>query len=128
MDQNEKLKEELFAWAERLCAYSGEDEPFLQAFWNKLLKNPEIYEEFAYYYRHRDFACKKKIEGVTIVDMLVWQMDHFKAWLDRSPEFRTNKDRMLLQAFAAFLDMAENPQEVLARMQQETGTDYPGKV
>lgn len=128
MDQNEELKEELFAWSERLCAYSGEDERFLQTFWNKLLKNPEIYEEFAYYYRHRDFACKKKIEGVTIVDMLVWQMDHFKAWLDRSPEFRTNKDRMLLHAFTAFLDMAEKPQEVLARMQQETGTDYPGKV
>lgn len=122
------MEEELFAWAERLCAYGGEDQRFLEDFWNRLLINPEIYEEFAYYYQHRDFACKKKIEGVTVVDVLVWQMDHFKAWLDRSAELRTNKDRMLLAAFSTFLDMAENPKPILARMQQETGTDYPGKV
>lgn len=125
--KKETKQEELFGWAERLCAYGGENETFLRDFWQKMLDNPGIYEEFAYYYAHQEFLCKAKIEGVTIVDILVWQMDHFKARLDRSDEMRTNKDKMLLHAFFTFLNMAENPDAVLAQIREETGTDYPDK-
>lgn len=125
--KNRTDRETLFAWAERLCAYGGENEAFLRDFWQKLLDNPGIYEEFDYYYTRREFLCKTKIEGVTVVDILVWQMDHFKARLDRSGEMRTNKDKMLLYAFYTFLNMAENPDVILAQIREETGTDYPDK-
>ncbi len=128
MEEKSKTEqEELFAWAKRLCAYGGENESFLHGFWRKMLDNPGIYEEFAYYYTHRQFLCKTKIAETTVVDILVWQMDHFKARLDRNSEMRTNKDKMLLYAFFTFLNMAENPAPVLARMREETGTDYPDK-
>ena len=44
-----------------------------------------------------NFACKAKIEGYTVVDIMVWQMDHFKARLDvDNSGTRQNGDRMLV--------------------------------
>ncbi len=120
-------KEQAYAWAKALCCYAGEGEAFLECFWQKLLASPAIYEEFCYYPLHQDFYCRYKIQGVTVVDVMIWQMDHFKARLDEDSAVRLNKDRMLLMAFDTFLDMEKDPTPYLAKMSQETGTDYPGK-
>ncbi len=125
--QKEAREAELYAWAGRLCEYAGENEEYLQIFFHRLLAHPAIYEEFAWYYEKQDFLCKAKVRGVTVVDVMVWQMDHFKARLDQGSELRTNKDKMLLYAFDTFLKMAEEPDRLIARMSQETGTDYPDK-
>ncbi len=66
-----------------LCQKSGESELFAGQFRDALLEDEEILREFAYYMEHRDFACKAKVSGYTVVDVMVWQMDHFKARLDR---------------------------------------------
>lgn len=125
--QKEAREEELYAWAKRLCEYAGENEEYLRSFFQRLLAHPAIYEEFAWYYEKQGFLCKAKIRGVTVVDVMVWQMDHFKARLDQGSEMRTNKDKMLFYAFDTFLKMADEPDALIARMCQETGTDYPGK-
>ena len=63
-----------------------------------------------------------------MVDIMVWQMDHFKAWLDRDTAgTKQNGDRMLLLAFDTLLKMRENPEPYIQKMQGETGTDYQGK-
>ncbi|MCM1134224.1 MAG: hypothetical protein NC400_01490 [Clostridium sp.] len=111
-----------------LCTRAGENEAFAEAFQEKLKKNKEIYEEFVYYVTHGNFACKAKVEGYTVVDVMVWQMDHFKARLDRDNSgTRQNGDRMVLLAFDTLLNMKENPQKYIYKMQSETGTDYPDK-
>lgn len=125
--QKAALEDELYAWARRLCEYAGEDENYLESFFQKLLLHTAIYEEFAWFYEKQSFLCKTKIRGVTVVDVMVWQMDHFKARLDQESELRTNKDKMLLNAFATFLDMAEDPEKLISQMNAETGTDYPDK-
>ena len=103
-----------------LCRYAGEDDAFARRFWEKLSADEEIYREFLYYIA--------KVEGDTVVDEMVWQMDHFKARLDRDNSgTRQNGDRMLLLAFDTLLDMRRNPREYIAKMQGETGTDYPDK-
>lgn len=125
--QREACREELYAWAGRLCEYAGENGEYLRTFFQRLLAHPAIYEEFAWYYEKQSFLCRAKIRGITVVDVLVWQMDHFKARLDQGSEMRTNKDKMLLYAFDTFLKMAEEPEQLIAKMSQETGTDYPDK-
>lgn len=116
------------AWIESLCAYAGEDREFARSFAERLRADEETYQEFCAYMEKGSFACKAKIQGYTVVDVLVWQMDHFKARLDRdNTGTRQNGDRMLLLAFDTFLKMRQNPEEYIQKMQSETGTDYPDK-
>lgn len=118
----------VFRFVEELCRYAGEEEAFAEQFWRKLKKDGEIYEEFVYYLTHGNFACRAKVEGYTVVDIMVWQMDHFKARLDRDNSgTRQNGDRMLLLAFDTLLNMKEEPQKYIDKLRNETGTDYPDK-
>lgn len=73
-------------------------------------------------------AGRAKVGDCTIIDIMVWQMDHFKAELDRDRyEMKHNRGRMLLRAFDTMLRMQKEPEKYKAMMQSETGTDYPGK-
>ncbi len=111
-----------------LCIRSGKDNVFAETFLNELMSDEEICQEFVYYMEHGNFACKAKAAGYTVVDIMVWQMDHFKAWLDRdNSTTRQNGDGMLLMAFDTLLAMKKNPDQYIQKMQYETGTDYPDK-
>lgn len=115
-------------WADALCAYAGEDEAFLEKFWNALQTSESVYREFIYYLEHQNFLCEYRIEGYTIVDIMVWQMDHFKAQMDRGHYYmKQNGDKMLLMAFDTMLKMEKEPEKYVRLMQTETGTDYPDK-
>lgn len=112
----------------QLCRYGGADEAFEAEFLTALTGDEEILAELAYYMEHGDFACKAKVQGYTVVDIMIWQMDHFKARLDRdNTGTRQNPDRMVLLAFDTLLKMRKNPEEYASKMRQETGTDYEGK-
>ncbi len=111
-----------------LCKYAGEGEEFAGNFWKKLKADDEIYQELVFYMEHGNFACKANIQGYTVVDIMVWQMDHFKARLDQDNSgTRQNGDRMLLLAFDTFLNMRKEPDRYILKMSAETGTDYVGK-
>lgn len=118
----------IFAFVKELCRYAGEDETFAETFWKKLQADEEILEEFSYYMEHGNFACRAKVAGYTAVDVMVWQMDHFKAQMDRGKDdMKNNGDKMLLMAFDSLLRMEQNPDYYVNLIQTETGTDYPGK-
>lgn len=115
-------------WAESLCYYAGEDVAFFEQFWNALLDSKGVYDEFVYYLANQTFLCQHKVEGYTVVDIMVWQMDHFKAQMDRGHyDMKQNGDKMLLMAFDTMLKMEKQPEKYVQLMQSETGTDYPGK-
>ncbi|MBD5552621.1 MAG: hypothetical protein HDQ96_15885 [Lachnospiraceae bacterium] len=119
-----KDQERAYAWAAALCRYAGADETFLQDFWERLTADEEIYEEFVYYLDHQDFLYKVKVEGYGLVDLMVFQIDHFRAVMDRDvADMRHNKDKMLLMAFNSLLQMRKDPEPFVRMMQQETGTD-----
>ena len=121
-------EQKLLYFISELCRYAGEDKAFEEDFRLRLTADEEIYQEFVYYMEHGNFACKAKVEGYTVVDIMIWQMDHFKAWLDRDTvETRQNGDCMLLLAFDTLLKMRKNPEPYIQKMQGETGTDYQGK-
>lgn len=122
------MEEKVYGWARALCYYAGEDEAFLQDFWRRLTQSEGVCREFTYYLEHQNFLCEYKVAGYGVVDIMVWQMDHFKAQMDRGrDEMKNNGDRMLLSAFDTMLKMEKEPERYVDLMQTETGTDYEGK-
>ena len=112
----------------QLCQNAGETTDFADNFQEKLEKDREIYDEFVSYLKTGNFACQAKVEGYSVVDVMVWQMDHFKARLDRdNTGSRENPAKMVLMAFDTLLKMRKDPERYITRMSQETGTDYEGK-
>lgn len=121
MEEERKLA---YRWAEELCRYAGADGAFLEDFWKRLTADEEIYEEFVYYLKNQDFLCKVKIEGYGLVDLMIFQIDHFRAVMDQDvADMRFNKDKMLLMAFNSLLQMRKNPEPFVRMMQGQTGTD-----
>ena len=124
----EREFDEISGYARELGAQAGLDEEFLGSFLGKLWEDREVLEEFVYYVEHNQFADRIKVNGYGIVDVLVWQIDHFKAWLDRdNTQTKENGSAMLLRAFDTFLDMRKCPEKYVRAMESETGTDYPDK-
>ena len=113
---------------DKICENAGEDQSFAEDFYERLKADAEILQEFVSYMESGNFACRAKVCDYTVVDVMVWQIDHFKAWLDRDTTgTRQNKDKMLLNAFDILLKMKQNPEKYIQKMQLETGTDYEGK-
>lgn len=122
---NEKVIREYIG---KLCENAGEDQSFVRDFYERLTKDEEILQEFVFYMESGNFACRAKVCDYTVVDVMVWQIDHFKAWLDRDTTgTKQNKDKMLLNAFDILMKMKQDPETYVRKMQMETGTDYPGK-
>lgn len=122
------MKEKAYGWAKALCFYAGKDETFLEEFWQALTQSEGVWDEYIYYMEHQDFKCTYQVKGYSLIDIMIWQMDHFKAQLDRGmDDMKNNGDKMLLMAFDTMLRMEKNPDYYIDLMQNETGTDYPGK-
>ncbi len=125
---NQECLERAQRFAASLCAYAGMDAQFGEDFWLRLTKEADILEDFCYYMDNRKFSCGAVTAGYTVIDIMVWQIDHFKARLDRrEPGMGDNGDKMLLLAFDTFLKMRKEPERYIRLLQGETGTDYPEK-
>lgn len=121
-------EKQLMNGIKEMCSRAGKTKEAGKAFYEKLKADEEICQEFVFYMKNGSFACKAKVSGYTVVDILIWQMDHFKAWLDRDVSgSRENKDQMVLMAFDTLLSMKQEPDKYIQKMQYETGTDYPDK-
>lgn len=127
MCEQKELEQALHAWAIRLCLCAGETETDGEEFWQNLSAEEDILQEFAYYYEHQDFLCAFEREGLTMADILVWQMDHFKAHMDYADSAnRYDKDRLLLSTFRTLLVLKKDPGRVASAFASETGTDSIG--
>lgn len=121
-------EKELERYALELALAAGKTQEEAEAFKNGLVQDPEILEEFEYFYINRDFLCRHKVAGYSVVDILVWQVDHFKAYLDRHDEVnRHDRDKLVYSAFEVLLKMRDNPKFYTDKLSAETGTDYEGK-
>lgn len=128
LDKDDTVQQQAFSFAYALSKHAEQTDAFVCDFWNRLFANKAVYEEFVYFMQHADYLCKAKIENVSVVDIMVWQMDRFKAELDQDKSLsKQNGDYMLLMAFDTFLSMYEDPSPILKAMASDTGTDYLGK-
>lgn len=117
-----------YEWAKALCEYAGENEQYLQEFWSMLKNSEGVMAEYSYYRNYGQFLGKHSVAGMTLIDIMIWQMDHFKSDLDRGLyDMQSNPDKMLLSAFVTMLKMEMNPEPYMNQFTQDTGTEYPGK-
>lgn len=120
--------EQLYKFAQELCEKAYEEEGVLEVFWSTVTQYPQVLKEFDYYRIHNDFLCELKVEGITVADILVWQIDRFKAAIDEGKfALKYNGPHMVLGAFYTMCDCIQSPEKYTIRFQSETGTDYPGK-
>lgn len=100
----------VFEYLGQLCEYAGWDAAGQDALWNKLLNCPELYEEFVYYLSHHEFMCKLCFRGYTLIDLYVWQMNHYNLIHDIGKNTgNCNKEAMVLQAFRMMSEFMEDP-------------------
>lgn len=121
--------EELHEYARKLCEEGYEEEGVLETFWSAVITHPEVLKEFWYYSKNQDFLCELVIKGITVADILVWQVDRFKAALDEGKfALKYNGPHMILGAFYTMTDVFDYPDKYVYRFQSESGSDYPGKT
>ena len=119
---SEKLK--LFEIVENWAEYAGYSKEWMDTFWQDLLTNPEVYEEFLYYIDHEDFLCKNSYSGQYITDIFIWEMRKFNIKTDRGKNYADcDKAEMVLNAFRTMLDMKEKADRVINAMENKNGAD-----
>ena len=120
--------DELYEYAKKLCKDACEEEGVLDEFYNRIRSYPEVMKEFDHYRLHNDFLCELKVEGITVADILVWQIDRFKAALDEGKfALKYNGPHMVLAAFYTMCEVIDDPSKFTSRFSSETGSDYEGK-
>ena len=60
-------------------------------------------------------------EGITISDAIAWQVDHFKAYMDREENNRWHRERLFLQSLETLLDINDGNAQVLSKIRGESG-------
>ena len=119
---SEKLK--LYGELDRLCKYVGYTDEWRDAFWQSLLENADVYEEFLYYMEHQDFLDKASVQGYTLTDLFIWEMRKYNVRRDRSkngPE--CDKHAMLLETFDTMMKMKRDQAKMQWSMEMNNGMD-----
>lgn len=110
-----------------LAAQAGESAEYGELLWQKIQKSGGLLRELAYYHDYGNFLCEYKVAGYTLADVLVWQVDHFKLYMDRPEDMnRYRQPRLLLSAFDTLARMEEDPKPFMEKMRSETGQDILG--
>lgn len=115
---------EIYDYISHLCEVSGYEISVGHELFAELKKNDHAMEEFVYYYQNEKCLCKYTIGEYSIADIMIWQMDHFRAHMDRLDNYnRYNNGSLVICTFITFLWGYNNPQELARRISSETGTD-----
>ncbi|MCI8543493.1 MAG: hypothetical protein HFH95_09285 [Lachnospiraceae bacterium] len=127
MDERDQLERALKAledFVRGLAVQAGETEEYGERLWEGIRRSGGLLQELAYYYDNGQFLCKYEVAGYTLADILVWQVDHFKLYMDRPEEMnRYRQPRLLLASFDTMLQMEKNPESFAEKMRLETGQD-----
>ena len=119
---------EIKNWTKLLAGNAGEDDTLVNEFIDLINGSEKIREEYIYYMINNRFLGEYSVCGMTVVDIMIWQMDHFKSDLDRGLyDMQSNPNKMLLRVFYTMLKMEKDTQLYLEKYGSDTGTDYPGK-
>ncbi|MCM1100629.1 MAG: hypothetical protein NC079_03770 [Clostridium sp.] len=118
----------LETFVQRLAKEAGESGEYAADLWERIRGSEGVLRELAYYHDYGNFWGEYKVAGYGLTDILVWQVDHFKAYLDRHEEVnRWHPERLFLHALDVMLQMEQDPAPYVRKMQGETGTDFAGK-
>ncbi len=123
-NQLEQALATLHRFVLNLAEQAGEKPEYGEKLWQGIRASEGLLQELAYYHDYRSFLCKYKIAGYTLADVLVWQVDHFKLYMDRPEDMnRYRQQRLLLASFETMVEMERDPAPFVEKMRGETGTD-----
>lgn len=119
---SEKLK--LYEFLCEMCEYVRYTDDWRDEFWQKLLENEPVYQEYLYYADHRDFLLDTKVDGFTVIDILIWEMRKYNVRTDRGKNGEDcDKEAMVLESFNTMLDMCKNAEKIEWSMEMRNGMD-----
>lgn len=123
-DRLEQALRTLREYIKELTIRAGESEVYAETLWTDIKKSSGLLQELAYYHDYGTFLCRYSVAGYTLADALVWQVDHFKLYMDRPEEMnRYRQERLLLSAFASMIQLEKDPAPLKKKMQEESGQD-----
>lgn len=127
MEQQTELEKALTTlqnFINTLAAQAGKDESYGKELWQRIRQSEGLLRELAYYHDYGTFLCQHQVAGYTLADVLVWQVDHFKLYMDRPDEMnRYRQPRLVLSAFDSMAQMEQSPEQFIDKMRYETGQD-----
>lgn len=127
MNQEEQLKkamETLENYVVSLSESAGKGEAYGRELWEGIRNSAGLLQELAYYHDYGKFLSRYKVAGYTLTDVLVWQVDHFKFYMDRPTEMnRYRQERLLLESFETMVKMEKDAAPFAEKMVGETGQD-----
>ena len=127
-EQIAKAMETLRGFVLELSGKAGKNEEYGEELWSRIAKSNGVLHELAYYHDYGEFYGKYKVAGYGLTDILVGQVDHFKAYMDRHEERnRYRTERLFLESLDVMLKMEEDPAPFVEKMKGETGTDFADK-
>jgi len=127
---NERLEKALSTlrdFVHSLSVQAGKGEEYGEQVWQGIRQSEGLLQELAYYHDYGRPLCRYSVAGYTLADVLVWQVDHFKLYMDRPEDMnRYRQPRLLLSAFDTMLQMEKDPKTFTDKMRYETGQDIIG--
>lgn len=124
----DELKIQIRGVVSEMAQAADLDNSFVDNFTSRLTADDKLTDEFILYLKTQKFSMENKASGYSVVDILIWQTDHFKAFLDRGDDInRFNECEMILKAFDTFMKLKEEPEKYLRLLTEESGSDYDGK-
>ncbi|MCI9314981.1 MAG: hypothetical protein HFI57_08360 [Lachnospiraceae bacterium] len=108
----------------RICEYTGRTSKWCDELWQEILSDRELYEEFVYYLEHHVPGDLIRIQGYSLTDLYVWQMEQYNLRGDSGKNTaHCNKEEMMLQAFWTLAKMKKEPEAFLGKLDKGMGMD-----
>ena len=120
----QKAMDTLHNYILALALKAGKEDSYGEKLWEEIRSSNGLLRELAYYHDYGKFLCEYQVEGYSLTGVLVWQVDHFKLYMDRGEEMnRYHRERLLLSAFETMVEMKKNPAPYLRKLEGESGQD-----
>ena len=107
-----------------LCDFCGYEKEWSDELWGDIIKDPDMYAEFAYYVQNHTLKDSFDVCGYSLTDLYVFQMDKYNLIREIGKNNADcNKERMVLNAFRMMIDMKADPETYLRRLEEGRGED-----
>ena len=109
---------------QNLCDYCNEKDSWCDELWGYMLQNDGLYEEFVYFIVNRSLMGKMNVEGYTLIDLYVKQIDMYNVRNDlgKNPIFCMKED-MVLRSFLMMGRLLEAPETYKKKLEDGFGMD-----
>lgn len=117
-------KIKVYGMLQNLCDYCNEKDSWCDELWGYMLQNDELYEEFVYFIVNRSLMGKMNVEGYTLIDLYVKQIDMYNVRNDlgKNPIYCMKED-MVLRSFLMMGRLLEAPETYKKKLEDSFGMD-----